>query len=187
MSSSSRKPLPGKPRPMSAWPGSNTNGQFLVVMCGTELGALRTGAASAVAIRHLAVPQAYVMAVIGCGVAGAGGTHRRTGCTKVVVRVCVRYRPRCCGAVRRDMETRHGLVVAVTESAEAAVEHADIVRSPPRRQPPSSRIQQSARERMSMPSARILRARVNSVVIFLRERGCFQKVAPLSSVKPVTS
>ena len=55
VASSSRKTGPGEPRPMSALTLlADTDGRFLSVMYGTHLGALRTAAASAVAIRHLA-------------------------------------------------------------------------------------------------------------------------------------
>lgn len=71
VASSSRAVPPGQPRMLSSVIAlANTDGRFLALMPATQLGPLRTAAASAVAIRHLARSDARTMAVIGCGVQG---------------------------------------------------------------------------------------------------------------------
>lgn len=128
VSSSSRKPLPGEPRPMSALTVlSDTQGRFLAVMCGTELGALRTGAASAVAIRHLARPEAEVMAVIGCGVQGRAELAGALAVRRLSAVLAFDIDPIAAERFRRDIEERHGLPVTIAASAEAAAERAEII------------------------------------------------------------
>ena len=128
VSSSGRKPAPGEPRPMSALTLlADTEGRFLAVMCGTELGALRTGATSAVAIRHLARPDADVMAVIGCGVQGRAELAGALTVRRLSAVYAFDIDRRAAERFRRDMEERHGLRVTVAKSADAAAEHAGII------------------------------------------------------------
>lgn len=128
VSSSSKKPLPGESRPMSALIVlSDTNGRFLAVMCGTQLGALRTGAASAVAIRHLARPDANVLAVIGCGVQGRAELAGALAVRRLSAVHAFDIDADAAERFRREMEERHGLIVSVAASAEAAAERADII------------------------------------------------------------
>ncbi len=128
VSSSSRAVAPGEPRPMSALVLlADTEGRFLSVMCGTQLGALRTAAASAVAIRHLARDDASVMAIIGCGVQG-----RAELAGALAVRKLARIHVFDTDAAKaqgfaREMAALHGIPVLAESSAEAAVRHAGIV------------------------------------------------------------
>ena len=128
VSSSSRAVAPGEPRPMSALVVlADLEGRFLSVMCGTQLGALRTAAASAVAIRHLARDDASVMAIIGCGVQG-GAELAGALATRQLSRVHVfdTDAPKA-QAFARAMTERHGLPVVAEPSAEAAIRQAGIV------------------------------------------------------------
>ncbi|MBV9785079.1 MAG: ornithine cyclodeaminase family protein, partial [Acidisphaera sp.] len=128
VASSSRKPLPGEARPMSAMTLlADTDGRFLCVMCGTHLGALRTAAASAVAIRHLATEAASTMAVIGCGVQG-----RAELAGALAVRPLSRVHvydidPAKAEDFRARMTERHAVPILIEETADAAVANAEIV------------------------------------------------------------
>lgn len=128
VSSSSRPVPPGEPRPMSALILlTDTEGRFLSVMCGTQLGALRTAAASAVAIRRLAREDASVMAVIGCGVQG-----RAELAGALAVRSLSRVHafdidPAKSAAFRTEMTERHGVEVVVEPDAATAISAAGIV------------------------------------------------------------
>jgi ornithine cyclodeaminase/alanine dehydrogenase-like protein (mu-crystallin family) len=128
VSSSSRGVQPGEPRPMSALILlADTEGRFLSVMCGTQLGALRTAAASAVAIRRLARADASVMAVIGCGVQG-----RAELAGALAVRPLSRVHaydidPAKAAAFRAEMTERHGIEIVVENDAASAVSAARIV------------------------------------------------------------
>ena len=128
VASSSRAVAPGEPRPMSALILlADTEGRFLSVMCGTQLGALRTAAASAVAIRLLARADASVMAVIGCGVQG-----RAELAGALAVRPLSRVHafdtdPARAAAFRAEMTERHGVDVVVEGDPESAVAAAGIV------------------------------------------------------------
>jgi ornithine cyclodeaminase/alanine dehydrogenase-like protein (mu-crystallin family) len=128
VSSSSRKPAPGAPRPMSALTVlADTDGSFLSIMCGTHLGALRTAAASGVAIRHLAAKDASSMAIIGCGVQGRAELEGAVA-VRHLSRVFV-YDTDAAKAedFRARMTERHGVPIRVETSADAAVAQADIV------------------------------------------------------------
>jgi ornithine cyclodeaminase/alanine dehydrogenase-like protein (mu-crystallin family) len=128
VSSSSRAVAPGEPRPMSALVLlADTQGRFLSVMCGTQLGAFRTAAASAVAIRQLARDDAAVMAIIGCGVQG-----RAELAGAIAVRQITRVHvfdtdSGKAQAFAQEMAAQHGMAVVAEPSAEAAVRHAGIV------------------------------------------------------------
>ena len=128
VSSSSRAVPPGEPRPMSALILlADTEGRFLSVMCGTQLGALRTAAASAVAIRHLAREDASVMAVIGCGVQG-----RAELAGALAVRALSRVHafdidPAKGASFRAEMTERYGIEVVMEQDAGSAVRSAHIV------------------------------------------------------------
>jgi ornithine cyclodeaminase/alanine dehydrogenase-like protein (mu-crystallin family) len=128
VSSSSRVVAPGEPRPMSALVLlADTEGRFLSVMCGTQLGALRTAAASAVAIRHLARDDAFVMAIIGCGVQGRAELAGALAIRKLE-RIHVFDTDTAKAQIfARETAALHGVPVLVEASAEAAVRHAGIV------------------------------------------------------------
>jgi alanine dehydrogenase len=128
VSSSSRTVAPGEPRPMSALILlADTDGRFLSVMCGTQLGALRTAAASAVAISRLAREDASVMAVIGCGVQG-----RAELAGALAVRSLSRVHvfdidPAKSASFRTEMTERHGVEVVVESDPATAIAAAGIV------------------------------------------------------------
>lgn len=128
VSSSSRAVPAGQPRAMSALVViSDIHGRFLSVMCGTQLGALRTAAASAVAIRLLARPDAARMAIIGCGVQGRAELAGALAVRRLTEVVAYDSDASVADAFRRDMAERHGLSVVVADSADAAAARADIV------------------------------------------------------------
>jgi alanine dehydrogenase len=128
VSSSSRAVPPGEPRPMSALILlASTEGQFLSVMCGTQIGALRTAAASAVAIKRLAQDDASIMAVIGCGVQG-----RAELAGALAVRPLSRVHafdidPAQSAAFRTEMWDLHGVDVVIEADAATAIAGAGIV------------------------------------------------------------
>jgi ornithine cyclodeaminase/alanine dehydrogenase-like protein (mu-crystallin family) len=123
------KPVPpGEPRLLASVVAlANTEGRFLALMPGSDLGPLRTAAASAVAIRHLARADAATMAIIGCGVQGRA---------ELAASVLVRKLDKVwaydidAGVARRfatEMGATLGITVSVAASAEEAVAFADIV------------------------------------------------------------
>lgn len=128
VASSSRPVAPGQARSLSSVVAlADTHGTFLALMPGTRLGPLRTAAASAVAIRHLARGDCSTMAIIGCGVQG-----RAELAAAVLVRdlrhvLAYDIDP---GVARRfadEMSADLGISVSVATSAENAVIGADIV------------------------------------------------------------
>ena len=128
VSSSSRAVQPGEPRPMSAIILlADTEGRFLSVMCGTQLGALRTAAASAVAIKRLAHPDASVMAVIGCGVQGRAELAGALAVRRLSRVHAFDIDSARAAAFQADMTERHGVEVVVEGDAEMAVRAAGIV------------------------------------------------------------
>lgn len=128
VSSSSRKPAPGEPRPMSALTVlADTDGRFLSIMCGTHLGALRTAAASAVAIRHLATKDASSMAIIGCGVQGRAELAGALAVRKIDQVFAFDTDPAKAKHFRASMTERYGIAIRIETSAETAVAQADIV------------------------------------------------------------
>ena len=128
VASSLRPVPPGTPRSLSSVVAlADTEGRFLALMPGTQMGPLRTAAASAVAIRHLARADASSLAIIGCGVQG-----RPELAAALLVRKIERVFAYDIDAVvaRRfaaEMEQAHGVAVSVGASAEEAVRGADIV------------------------------------------------------------
>ena len=128
VSSSSRAMPPGEPRPMSALILlADTEGRFLSVMCGTQLGALRTAAASAVAIRHLAPEGASVMAVIGCGVQGRAELAGALAVRRLSRVHAYDIDPAKAAAFKAEMTELHGIEIVVAADAETAVRAAEIV------------------------------------------------------------
>lgn len=102
-------------------------GRFLAVMHGSYITEMRTAAASAVATRHLALPDAAVLGILGAGVQArshlwAISTVRPIRRVKVHDAV-----PANAKAFRDEMEERFGLPVEVCPSAEAAVRDSDVV------------------------------------------------------------
>jgi ornithine cyclodeaminase len=128
VSSSNRKLAPGEPRPMSALVLlADTDGRFLSVMYGTQLGALRTAAASAVAIRHLALEEASTMAIIGCGVQGRAELAGALAVRPLSQIHIYDVDPATAQRFQSEMTERYGVRITVECSADAAVGQADIV------------------------------------------------------------
>lgn len=127
--SSSGRPVPaGQPRAMSALVVlSDTAGRFLSVMSGTQLGALRTAAASAVAIRRLARPDATRMAIVGCGVQGRAEVAGALAVRRLSAVFAYDIDSSVAETFRRDMADLHGLPITIADSADAAAAQADIV------------------------------------------------------------
>ena len=102
-------------------------GRVVAVLEANKLTAIRTGAASGVATKHLAREDAEVLAVVGCGVQGR--TQAMGVCAVRPVREVWAYdivRERA-ERYAREMGERLGLPVRVAESAEEAVRRADVV------------------------------------------------------------
>ena len=126
---SSDKPLPpGHPRQVSSIVVLlDSQGKFLSIMSGAQLGPMRTAAASAVATTHLARTDASSIAMIGCGVQARvellGAAFVRP------LRQVFAYDVNREAAERfsDEMGQRLGISVTVAKSAEEAVERADIV------------------------------------------------------------
>lgn len=127
--SSSSRPVPaGHPRAMSALVVlSDTAGRFLAVMCGTQLGALRTAAASAVAIRLLARADATRMAIVGCGVQGRAELAGALAVRRLSAVFAYDIDRSVAETFRRDMADLHGVAVVIADSAYDAAAQADIV------------------------------------------------------------
>jgi alanine dehydrogenase len=88
---------------------------------------LRTAAASAAAIRHLASEDASVMAVIGCGVQGRAELAGALA-VRQLSRIHVFDTERAKAlAFRAELMERHGVDIVVEEDAETAVQAAGIV------------------------------------------------------------
>ena len=132
---------------------ADTDGSFLSIMCGTHLGALRTAAASAVAIRHLATKDASSMAIIGCGVQGRAELAGALAVRKIDQVFAFDTDPAKAKHFRASMTERYGIAIRIETSAETAVAQADIVAlattSPTRSRPPTP----TGRARISTPSA----------------------------------
>lgn len=128
VSSSSRAVPVGEPRAMSALVVlSDTNGRFLAVMCGTQLGALRTAAASAAAIRWLACPDATTMAIIGCGVQGRAELAGALAVRRLTKVYAFDIDAQSAESFRREMNDRHGLSVVIAKSANDAAAASEII------------------------------------------------------------
>ncbi len=102
-------------------------GQFLAVMDGTYITEVRTAAASAVATRHLAHPEASVLGVLGAGVQARSHTWamsivRPIRTVKVYDVVIERARQ-----YKLEMEARFGFPVNICPNAESAVRDSDII------------------------------------------------------------
>ncbi len=106
---------------------SAENGELLAIIEAAELGRLRTGAATGVATRYLARPDAAVAAVFGAGYQAAAqiealGHVRNLAEVRVFSRDPVRRKEFCA-----TLCARLGLWVLPVESPEAALDGADVV------------------------------------------------------------
>jgi len=102
-------------------------GHPVCVMDGTWITAKRTAAASAVAAKYLARPEAETLGIIGCGVQGF--SHVEAIRTLFAVRKVKAYdlRPEAAAAFVRKAGDAFGLDVEAVPSAEAAVRGSDLV------------------------------------------------------------
>jgi ornithine cyclodeaminase/alanine dehydrogenase len=112
------------------------NGSLLAVIDTGEVTAMRTGAATAVAARHLARPDTSVMTVIGCGIQGRVqllAMHAVLPLETVYAFDLDRQR---CATFAAQMRTETGLdVIAVDELAEATLASQAIVTCTSSRKP----------------------------------------------------
>lgn len=97
------------------------------VILGERLGQIRTGAIGGVAIRHLSVPAASMVGIIGSGAQArtqliAAAAVRDIGSARVFSR-----NPRNCAAFAEEMQLELGIAVEPVTSAAKAVADADIV------------------------------------------------------------
>jgi alanine dehydrogenase len=106
---------------------SAEDGSLLAMIEADRLGRLRTGAASGVATRYLARPEASVLAVFGSGNQAETQIEAIAHARDLTeVRVYSRD-PERRKAFSQDLSARFGLWVLAAESPEAAVEGADII------------------------------------------------------------
>ena len=128
VASSSKAVGPGEPRLLSSIVAlADTEGRFLAIMPATQLGPLRTAAASAVAIRHLARPDARTMAVIGCGVQGRAELEAAVLVRKLDQVFAYDLDSSVAERFCLEMRARLGLSISVAASADHAVQQAEIV------------------------------------------------------------
>ncbi len=100
----------------------------LAVMDASWITAVRTGAATAVAAKYLAGPEATRLAIIGCGVQGRSNLDALAAGQAHLAEVLVYdVRPDAAEAFYRDVRARGPLRVTVCRTPEEAVRVADIV------------------------------------------------------------
>ena len=99
----------------------------LALLSANALGAIRTGAASGVATKYMANPNASTVGVIGSG--GQARTQLAAVCVAREIRQAWVFSrtPERCEAFAKEMEASLGVPVSPAASAEAAVSEADIV------------------------------------------------------------
>ena len=100
----------------------------ICVMDCTWITAKRTGAATALAAKHLAKPNAAVLGVLGCGVQGRSNLEALTVVCKNLEEVrAYDVDQRKLDAYVNEMADQHGLKIVPAESSRRAVEECDIV------------------------------------------------------------
>jgi len=99
-------------------------GGLLAVMDGRYITEVRTSAASAVAVRHLARPEASTLAIIGSGVQARSHLEALSLVRKLTDVRC--WSPTAANA-RKFVEESRSYPIRVAESSEAAVRGADII------------------------------------------------------------
>jgi ornithine cyclodeaminase/alanine dehydrogenase-like protein (mu-crystallin family) len=106
---------------------STETGKVLAIMEAAELGRIRTGAATAVAVRHLARPDARVLLLIGTG-RQAISQIAAVAHVRELSRVIVAARdPEKTAAFADQVARRFGMDCRPAESIQAAAESADII------------------------------------------------------------
>jgi ornithine cyclodeaminase/alanine dehydrogenase-like protein (mu-crystallin family) len=112
------------------------NGSLLAVIDTGEVTAMRTGAATAVAARHLARPDTSVMTVIGCGVQGRVQLLAMHAVLPLETVYAYDLDRRRCDTFAAEMRTETGLeVIAVDELADATLASQAIVTCTSSRKP----------------------------------------------------
>ncbi|MDR1936015.1 MAG: ornithine cyclodeaminase family protein [Candidatus Accumulibacter sp.] len=106
---------------------SAASGALRAVLAADTLGMMRTGAASGVATRHLARPDAEVLGVFGAGWQAEGHVEAQAAVRRLrKVKVCARNAERLAAFCAR-MSARLGIEVVPAASPEDAVRGSDIV------------------------------------------------------------
>ena len=126
--SADRPVPPGEPRLLSMLAIlADTNGKLLAVMSAAQIGPLRTAAASAVATRHLARPDARTLAIIGCGVQGRVELEGVAAVRRLDEVFAYDINRGVAETFQREMSRSAGIRVTLADSAGEAVSRADIV------------------------------------------------------------
>lgn len=100
----------------------------LAIMDATWITAMRTGAATAVAAKHLARPEAAAVAVLGCGVQGRSNISALRHVLAELRHVyAYDIRPEAAEQFSRDCQADFGLGCGACRSAEEAVRQADVI------------------------------------------------------------
>jgi len=104
-----------------------STGQLLAILEGNHLGRMRTGAASGVATKYMASPEAMTVGVIGTGSQAA--TQLEAICRVRDIRYAWVYSrtPEHCAAFARQMTQRLGIPVTAAPNVEECVTNAEIV------------------------------------------------------------
>ena len=103
------------------------NGAVLALMDSTEITGLRTAAASAVAARHLAAPDAHRLTIIGCGIQGEHHARAMLHTRAIsVVRLADRERS-AAERLARALTGEFALQVEIVDDHRAAARESDIV------------------------------------------------------------
>jgi ornithine cyclodeaminase/alanine dehydrogenase-like protein (mu-crystallin family) len=99
----------------------------LALMDATWITAQRTGAASAIAAKYLARPEASTLGVVGCGVQGFSHAEALR-CLFALRRIkAFDLRPEASAAFARKVEEAFGIEVTLAASAETAVRDSDLI------------------------------------------------------------
>ncbi len=101
-------------------------GTPLALMDSAEITALRTGAATAVAARHLARPEAAVATVCGCGTQGRVQLRALAAVLRLTRAFAVDRDTARASGFAREMSRTLGLEVVATDDLEAAVRASDV-------------------------------------------------------------
>jgi ornithine cyclodeaminase/alanine dehydrogenase-like protein (mu-crystallin family) len=104
-----------------------SDGRPLAIMDSGEITSLRTAAASAVAARHLARPDASIATIVGCGVQGRAQLRALVQVRKLVQVHAVDLHPEIAARFAADLAAELGIAVSPADSLAAATRASDIV------------------------------------------------------------
>lgn len=102
-------------------------GDFLALMHGTRITEMRCAAAAAVATRHLALPDAEVLGILGAGVQGRAHLWAISSVRPIRRVKLYDLSSERAAQYRVEMEGRFGLPVEVCDSAEAVVRESQVI------------------------------------------------------------